>query len=61
MTQKRCSKLHTVGFYVFKSKRVREGKSCLGMGSYEIRSYTGWHRHMALVFLVMHFLTCVRT
>lgn len=38
----------------------REGKSCLGMGSYEIRSYTGWHRHMALVFLVMHFLTYVR-
>lgn len=38
----------------------REGKSWLGMGSYEIRSYTGWHRHMALVFLVMHFLLKVR-
>jgi len=38
----------------------KEGKSCLGMGSYEIRSYTGWHRHMALVFLVMHFLLKVR-
>jgi len=38
----------------------KEGKDCLGMGSYEIRSYTGWHRHMALVFLVMHFLLKVR-
>jgi len=38
----------------------KEGKSCLGMDSYEIRSYSGWHRHMALVFLIMHFLTCVR-
>jgi len=38
----------------------KEGKSYLGMGSYEIRSYTGWHRHMALVFLIMHFLTYVR-
>jgi len=38
----------------------REGKSYLGMGSYEIRSYTGWHRHMALVFLIMHFLLSVR-
>lgn len=38
----------------------REGKSCLGMDSYEIRSYSGWHRHMALVFLVMHFLLKVR-
>ena len=38
----------------------KEGKSCLGMDSYEIRSYTGWHRHMALVFLIMHFLLSVR-
>ena len=38
----------------------KEGKSCLGMDSYEIRSYTGWHRHMALVFLIMHFLLKLR-
>ena len=38
----------------------KEGKSYLGMDSYEIRSYTGWHRHMSLVFLVMHFLLSVR-
>ena len=34
----------------------KEGKSYLGMSDYEVRSYTGWHRHMSLVFLVMHFL-----
>ena len=38
----------------------KEGKSYLGMDSYEVRSYTGWHRHMALVFLIMHFLLSVR-
>mgnify|MGYP001059735520 CR=1 FL=1 len=38
----------------------KEGKSYLGMDSYEIRSYTGWHRHMSLVFLIMHFLLSVR-
>lgn len=38
----------------------QEGKSCLGMGDYEVRSYTGWHRHMILVFLIMHFLLSVR-
>lgn len=38
----------------------QEGKSCLGMDHYEVRSYTGWHRHMALVFLIMHFLLSVR-
>ena len=34
----------------------KEGKSYLGMSDYEVRSYTGWHRHMSLVFLIMHFL-----
>jgi SRSO17 transposase/GNAT superfamily N-acetyltransferase len=38
----------------------QEGKSHLGMDHYEIRSYPGWHRHMCLVFLVMHFLLTVR-
>jgi len=38
----------------------KEGKSYLGMDDYEIRSYTGWHRHMSLVFLIMHFLLSVR-
>lgn len=38
----------------------QEGKSYLGMADYEVRSYTGWHRHMTLVFLIMHFLLSVR-
>lgn len=38
----------------------QEGKSYLGMDHYELRSYPGWHRHMALVSLTMHFLLEVR-
>jgi len=38
----------------------QEGKSYLGMDHYEVRSYPGWHRHMTLVILLMHFLLCVR-
>ncbi len=38
----------------------QEGKSYLGMNHYEVRSYTGWHRHMTLVFLIMHFFLNVR-
>jgi len=38
----------------------QEGKRYLGMDHYETRSYPGWHRHMTLVFLIMHFLLGVR-
>lgn len=38
----------------------QEGKSYLGLDEYEIRSYPGWHRHMALVSLAMHFLMDMR-
>jgi len=38
----------------------QEGKGYLGMDSYEVRSYLGWHRHMTLVILIMHFLLGVR-
>jgi len=38
-----------------------EGKSHLGMGHYEHRSYRGWHRHMLYVFLAHHFLQTIRT
>ncbi len=37
-----------------------EGKSYLGLDEYEMRSYPGWHRHMALVNVTMHFLLTVR-
>jgi len=38
----------------------QEGKSYLGLDKYEMRSYPGWHRHMALVNVTMHFLLTVR-
>lgn len=38
----------------------QEGKSNLGMDHYEVRTYPGWHRHMTLVILLMHFLLDVR-
>jgi SRSO17 transposase len=37
-----------------------EGKSHLGMGDYEHRSWPAWHRHMMYVFLGLHFLLRVR-
>jgi len=37
-----------------------EGKSYLGMGDYEHRSWPAWHRHMMYVFLAHHFLLQLR-
>jgi SRSO17 transposase len=33
-----------------------DSKQLLGMGSYEIRSWTGWHHHMTLVILAHFFV-----
>jgi len=33
-----------------------EGKQYLGMGQYEVRSFTGWHHHMTLCILAHFFL-----
>lgn len=38
----------------------QEGKSYLGMGNYEHRSWPAWHRHMTFVFLGLHFLLRMR-
>ena len=38
----------------------QDGKSYLGMGNYEHRSWPAWHRHMAFVFLGLHFLLRMR-
>jgi len=33
-----------------------DGKQLLGMGAYEVRSWTGWHHHMTLVILAHFFV-----
>lgn len=38
----------------------QEGKDYLGMDHYQVRTWTGWHHHMTLVFLSHHFLTHLR-
>ena len=36
-------------------------KGEVGLDQYEVRSWTGWHRHITLAMLVLAFLTVVRT
>ena len=38
----------------------KELKEELGLDHHEGRSWTGWHRHILLVFLVFGYLTCTR-
>jgi SRSO17 transposase len=35
---------------------LQEGKGEVGLGHYEVRSWTGWHHHMTLCFLALLFL-----
>jgi len=37
-----------------------EAKGSLGMGAYQTRSWRGWHHHMTLVILALHFLVRLR-
>jgi hypothetical protein len=41
-------------------KCFEEGKGQVGMDSYEHRSWPAWHRHMAYVFLALHFMLRMR-
>ena len=36
-------------------------KGEVGLDQYEVRSWTGWHRHVTLAMLALAFLTVVRT
>ena len=38
----------------------QEGKGQVGMDGYEHRSWPAWHRHMAFVFLALHFMLRMR-
>jgi hypothetical protein len=38
---------------------VREGD--VRLDEYEVRTWTGWHRHITLAMLALAFLTVVRT
>jgi SRSO17 transposase len=38
----------------------KEGKSKIGMGDYEHRSWEAWHRHMTFVFIAQLFLLRLR-
>ncbi|MDZ7597609.1 MAG: hypothetical protein U5J82_04775 [Desulfobacterales bacterium] len=38
----------------------QEGKGQVGMDCYEHRSWPAWHRHMAYVFLALHFMLRMR-
>jgi len=40
---------------------IQLGKGEAGMAEYEVRSWVGWHHHMALSLLAMWFLTSERT
>ena len=37
-----------------------DSKQLLGMGHYEVRSWTGWHHHMTLVILAHFFIVRLR-
>jgi SRSO17 transposase len=37
-----------------------DGQQLLGMGEYEVRSWTGWHHHMTLVILAHFFVVRMR-
>jgi SRSO17 transposase len=40
----------------FVEKTFKEGKNQVGMGDYQIRSWDGFHRHMAICMLALNFL-----
>lgn len=37
-------------------RALQDAKGAVGMGEYQLRSWVGWHRHMAMVMLAMFFM-----
>lgn len=40
----------------FVERAFQDGKSTAGMADYQVRTWTGWHHHMALVMLAMLYM-----
>ncbi len=45
------------GQRVFVEKIFEEGKTQIGMGDYQVRSWHGFHKHMTLCFLAFYYIT----
>lgn len=45
------------GQRVFVEKIFEEGKNQIGMGDYQVRSWSGFHKHMTLCFLAFYYMT----
>ena len=44
------------GQRVFVEKIFEEGKNQVGMGDYQVRSWNGFHKHMALSFIALYYI-----
>lgn len=44
----------------FVERAIEDGKSSCGMADYQVRGWTGWHRHMALVMLTLLFMLKIK-
>ncbi len=42
-------------------RALQDAKGAVGMGEYQLRSWVGWHRHMAMVTLAMFFMLQQKT
>lgn len=43
------------GQWVFVEKIFEEGKNQVGMGDYQVRSWNGFHKHMALSIITLYY------
>jgi SRSO17 transposase len=45
----------------FVERALEDAKSTCGMADYQVRGWTGWHHHMAMVMLLMLFMLKIKT